>query len=170
MYYGNIKKMAIEDGPGVRVSLYVSGCNIKCKGCHNAVAQDFRFGKFWDQYGMGELLEAIKPQYITGFTVAGGEPLDVLNRDTVAAVIHIVKTLKPSLSIWLYTGYEWEDVKDLDLWKEVDAAVVGPFKLEERDITDENRWRGSRNQRVVDVQASVKANRRILLENIPNNK
>lgn len=162
--------MAIEDGPGIRVSLYVSGCRIKCKGCHNAASQDFKFGKPWDQYAMGELLQAIDQPYISGFTIAGGEPLDPFNRDTVASIIHIVKTLKPHLSVWVWTGYEWDDVKELPLWSEVDAAVVGPFKLDERDITDNNRWRGSRNQRIVDVQASLKANCRILLDKIPNNK
>lgn len=165
-----INKRCISDGPGIRVSIYCSGCRNHCKGCHNPETWNFDNGELFDEYKAAEVLQAVDKSYISGITYCGGDPMEPENQMDLLILSKVIKdTYGDKKSIWLYTGYEWETIKDSELIKYIDVAVVGPFILEQRDISDENRWRGSRNQRVVDVQASLKQNKQINLESIPNN-
>lgn len=160
MNYIKIYKTAITDGPGVRVSLYVSGCRNHCKGCHNPESWDFNFGKVFNQESLNELLAAIKPSYIAGLTICGGEPFEEENQKVLVDVIKKVRETYPNKNIWCYTGYEYEDLLEggkkhievtKDMLKYIDVLITGPFILELMDITENNKWRGSTNQKIIDL-------------------
>ena len=173
MNYLTIYKDNISDGIGVRVSVYFAGClPNKCKagncpGCHNPEAQKFNVGEEYTEATKQAILKAVSNPYIKGLTLVGGEPYDQ-DMELITELCREVKALNKD--IWVYTGYEFDQIKDKELSKYVDVAVVGPFILEQRDISDANRWRGSRNQRVIDMQESLKTGKIIMLDGIPNNK
>lgn len=155
--YGNIKKIDSADGPGVRVALYVSGCLFRCKGCHNQEAQDYKYGKKFTETTLNEIIDALKVEYITGFSILGGEPLDPKNREDVFRIIEEIHKAVPEKSIWLWTGYEYCEILTFipkEILNYIDVIVDGPFILELRDLS--LKFRGSRNQRVIDVKATLK--------------
>ena len=164
----DIKKCTIADGPGIRLSIYCSGCDLHCKGCHNQEAWDFNQGTDYKEL-LDEIISELEKSYYKGITFCGGEPLNPKNVDGFLEIAKLIKEKLPTKDIWCYTGYEWEDVKDLEIMKYIDVAVVGPFILEQRDISDDNRWRGSKNQRVIDVRMSLAFNTKLYLAGIPNN-
>ena len=164
----DIKKCEIADGPGIRLSIYCSGCDFHCKGCHNQNSWDFNQGIDYREL-LDEIISELNKSYYNGITFCGGEPLNKKNVDGFLEIAKLLKEQFPNKDIWCYTGYEWEDVKDLEIMKYIDVAVVGPFILEQRDISDNNRWRGSRNQKVIDVKKSLEQNKKVFLEGIPNN-
>lgn len=151
MYYGQIIKQCITDGVGIRVSLYCSGCRNHCKGCHNPETWSFTFGKKFTEETVQELKEALDKPYIAGLTLCGGDPMEPENQTELVALL---KKLKPK-SVWIYTGYEWEAVKDSELISLCDVAVTGPFILEKRDISKDNAFRGSTNQELIDIKKSL---------------
>lgn len=178
MYYGTLNKTNITDGPGVRVSLYVSGCRRHCKGCHNAETWDFKYGKLYTEDVEKEILEALNHDYIEGFTFCGGEPFEEENQRELVKLARKIHQLYPNKTIWSWTGYEYEDLleggqKHCEVTDELlyycNVIVVGPFILEQRDITDSNRWRGSLNQRVVDLDETRRLGHKVFLKDIPNN-
>lgn len=157
MNYANIKNCDIADGPGVRVSLFVSGCRHHCKGCFNMETWDFHFGQPYTEETETEILRLLAPDYIQGFTLLGGEPFEPENQ---AVLVHLLKKIReqlPKKDIWCYTGYLYD--VDLikggkvytDVTKEmlsyIDVLVDGEFIEEEKDLALE--FRGSRNQRIV---------------------
>lgn len=176
MNYATIKKTDVANGPGVRVSLFVSGCEHQCKGCFNQEAWDFEYGKEFTEETMKELLDSLSLSYIKGFTVLGGEPLHPNNVATVSEIISKVKdTFGPNKSIWLYTGYTWEqimryidDVDGIDengtsysvslvnILSNINVLVDGKFVEELKDLN--LKFRGSSNQRLIDVAWSTKDN------------
>ena len=164
----DIKKCVISDGPGIRLSIYCSGCDLHCKGCHNQNSWDFNQGIDYKEL-LDEIISELSKDYYKGITFCGGEPLNLKNIDGFLEIAKLVKEKLPNKDIWCYTGYEWEQVKDLEIMQYIDVAVVGPFILEQRDISDDNRWRGSRNQRVIEVKKSLEQNKKVFLEGIPNN-
>lgn len=157
MNYGTIKKYDIADGPGVRVSLFVSGCRHHCKGCFNAETWDFHYGKPYTEETEREILEALKPDYIAGFTVLGGEPFEPENQVEVVKLLKKVREVYPEKTIWCYTGYLYDvDLIEggrvyTDVTKEmlsyIDTLVDGEFIEEQKDISLQ--FRGSRNQRII---------------------
>ena len=169
MYYGQLIEDCVSDGPGFRVSLYVSGCRNRCKGCHNPEGRNFNFGQEFTEATIDKIINLLNKEYISGLTLCGGEPMEPENQEVLIHLIKRVKERFPNKSIWCYTGYEWEDVKDSILNKYIDVMVVGPFVLKERDITCDNLWRGSRNQRIVDVQRSLSEGKKVLVKDMPNN-
>lgn len=168
MRYQVVSKMSLVDGPGVRCALYVSGCTLRCKGCHNAEAWDFGSGKEFTVDTIAEILNYMSQKYISGFSLLGGEPFDQ-NPDLLVDLLTQIKQQYPEKSIWCWTGYEFNQIKDKELTKLIDVAVCGPFKLDLRDISANNPWRGSTNQYVVDVKQSLAENRSIPLSGILNN-
>lgn len=152
MNYGVIHPESMVDGPGVRVSLFVSGCPHRCIGCFNEELWDHDAGKHFSYDTLTELLRLAEPDYIKGLSILGGEPLAPGNTVVVASICEEFKKAHPDKTIWLYTGYRWEDVKDLYAMKYVDVLVDGRFLEAEKDLT--LRFRGSRNQRIIDVQSS----------------
>lgn len=179
MNYLTIYKDCISDGPGVRVSLYVSGCRNHCQGCHNPESWDFCAGSEFTKEVEDEIIGECTRTYVKGLTLCGGDPCEPENQKALVKFLEKFRSKCIGKDVWLYTGYELSDLlpsgkKYIDCTDEflsyIDVAVVGPFILSERDISDANRWRGSRNQRVLDLQKSLEAGKPIMLGGIPNNQ
>lgn len=161
MNYARINKHDVANGPGVRVSLFVSGCTTHCKGCFNQETWDFDYGLRFSVSALEELEEAMKPEYISGLTILGGDPLEEKNIEMVDLICSYIRTAFPAKTIWIYTGrtYEWllERAKQqddyayalLDILDLIDVLVDGPFIEEQKDITLQ--FKGSRNQRIIEV-------------------
>ena len=152
MRYHNITKEDMLNGDGLRVVLWVAGCTHQCKGCHNPQTWDIQGGIEWDKSARQELFEALKPDYISGITFSGGDPLHPENLREVEQIARECKKQFPDKTIWLYTGYLFEEMKHLPVMKLIDVLVDGPFVEELKDV--KLHWRGSANQRVIDVPAS----------------
>lgn len=167
MNYAVIKKTDVANGPGIRVSLFVSGCHHGCKGCFNKEAWSFQYGKPYTENTQKEILEALKPSYIRGLSLLGGEPFEPENRETVLSLVREVRRLYPGKDIWCYTGYEFdrelfsfaaegqENVEEL--LREIDVLVDGRFVEEKKDL--KLAFRGSKNQRIIDVPRSLEQNK-----------
>lgn len=153
MNYSAIKNFDIADGPGVRVSLFVSGCRNHCKGCFQPETWDFNYGNPYTAETEQEIMNRLKPYYIDGLTVLGGDPLEPENIETVTALCRKVKETYTDKTIWVYTGYRWEDVSGQKIMKYIDYLVDGPFVEDLKDIS--LRFRGSRNQRIIDVSDAL---------------
>ena len=160
MNYHNITKCDLLNGEGVRVVLWLAGCSHQCKGCQNPITWDANGGLLFDEKAKRELFEALSQEDIDGITFSGGDPLFCNNREEVGLLIQEISTKFPNKNIWLYTGYEWEEVKDLWFIKFVDVLVDGKFELEKLDNT--LLWKGSENQRVIDVKQSLSQNSCVL--------
>ena len=164
MYYAEIKNCDIANGPGVRISLFVSGCSHRCKGCFNEVAWDYHYGRPFTEETEEEILEMLKPGYIKGLTLLGGEPFDPKNQEAVVHLLRKVKARYPEKSIWGFTGYLFDQdilagkVGDPAVAREylsyLDVLVDGKFVEERMNLN--LRFRGSENQRLIDVPASLK--------------
>lgn len=164
MNYAAIKNCDIANGPGVRVSLFVSGCTHHCKGCFNQVAWDFEYGEPFTQQTIEAILEMLSVDHIKGLTVLGGEPFEPQNQPYVLELLRQVKYHFPHKSVWVFTGYDFDrDIltKRLGSWEitgeylsYIDVLVDGPFVEAKKDLT--LRFRGSSNQRLIDVSASMK--------------
>ena len=155
MHYANIKNLDISNGPGIRVSLFVSGCRRHCKGCFNEVAQSFEYGTRFGSETLVELLRLLSNPHIKGLSVLGGEPLEPENRDTVLDICKAVRVaFGAKKTIWMWTGYSWEDVKDLSVMEYLDVLVDGPFVEEQKNLCLP--YCGSENQRVIDVKMSLR--------------
>lgn len=152
MNYGAIHKTSMVDGPGVRVSLFVSGCPHRCQGCFNKELWSYTSGKPFTSDEEHLIMEAAGHEHISGLTILGGEPLAPGNRREVFKLCERFKARYPDKTIWLYTGYTWAWIKDMAGLKYVDVLVDGRFIEEEKDLT--LKFRGSRNQRIIDVQKS----------------
>jgi len=153
MKYHNITKEDMLNGDGLRVVLWVSGCEHACEGCQNPVTWDPEDGLIFDGAAENELFEELEKDYISGITFTGGDPLYPSNRDEITQLTKKVKERFPQKSIWLYTGYLWEDICGLPVIKDMDVIVDGRFILEQLDNT--LYWKGSKNQRVIDVKQSL---------------
>lgn len=148
--YIRIDKTDSANGPGVRVVLWMAGCNHQCPGCHNPETWDPDVGQPFTDATMDELIEDLSKSYIRGLTLSGGDPLYPDNRETTLAIVKKCKEKLPNKDIWMWTGYLWEQVQDLEIMNYVDVLVDGPFIMAEKDISLP--YAGSRNQRVIDVQ------------------
>lgn len=162
MKYLNILDCDIVDGNGIRVALFVSGCSHHCKGCHNPESWDAFNGKEFTKETVDKLITLLDRDYVDGITITGGDPLMLGNRYEITKLCKLLKKKFPNKSIWLYTGYEFEEIEALEVLHYVDVLVDGPFKLDLRDIS--LAFKGSSNQRVIDVQKTLK-NGNIVLYN-----
>ena len=177
MNYLGIDKTSISNGPGVRVVLWVSGCSIHCRGCQNQESWDFHAGKPFDDTSKLELFDALNKQYIKGITISGGHPLENNNVEDVYLLLKEIKEKFPTKDIWLYTGYTWGQIFPtvcLDVFninnmyrqsvvEMCDVLVDGQYIEEQRDIT--LKFRGSKNQRLIDVKETLKQNKIITIQN-----
>lgn len=155
MYYGRINKTDIANGPGVRVSLFVSGCRNRCKGCFNPETWDFNYGETFTEDAFREIYEAMSPDHIAGLTILGGDPMEPENIEMVTLISKNIKDWFPDKTIWIYTGYLYEDLKDLAIMRYIDVLVEGPFIESLKDISLQ--FRGSSNQRIIDIPATRKS-------------
>ena len=163
MNYAEIKNVDIANGPGVRISLFVSGCPHHCKGCFNEITWDFNYGKPYTQDTINYILELLKPDYIRGITFLGGEPMAPANQYEVLNTMRQIKEHFPSKDIWLYTGYLFDNdimekmLNTLPYTKElvsyIDVLVDGPFIEDKKNLNLQ--FRGSENQRIIDVKKTL---------------
>ena len=160
MNYANIKNLDISNGPGIRVSLFVSGCRRHCEGCFNSVAWEFNYGKEFTARTLSELLGLIGNPHIAGFSVLGGDPFEPENCDIVRDICEAVRIEYPKKNIWVWTGYDFDEVKDLPVMKHIDVLVDGRFILEKKDLSLP--YCGSSNQRVIDVPKSLESGEVVL--------
>ena len=165
MYYAQIRKYDIANGPGIRSSLFVSGCTHKCKGCFNEDYKNFRYGKKWNTEACNEFIEMLNDKQVSGVTILGGEPMDQIHDDDL---LNLVKRIKNETrkNIWIYSGYTYEQIIQHEKRKEIlsfcDALVDGLFVLELKDL--KLKFKGSSNQRIINIEKSLVANEVQLLE------
>ena len=163
MNYANIKDFDIANGPGIRISLFVSGCTHHCKGCFNKDAWDFDYGQPFTQETIEQIIQMLKPAYVKGLTLLGGEPFEPQNQGAIVELLRRVKAEYPQKSIWAFSGYlfdkdilsgrlgDWEITKEYLSY--LDVLVDGPFIEDKKDLM--LRFRGSSNQRLIDVPKSL---------------
>ena len=170
MNYATIKNCDIANGPGVRVSLFVSGCTHRCPGCFNEVAWDFEYGEPFTEQTIEMILDMLKPDYIKGLTLLGGEPFEPQNQPDIVKLLRRVRQAYPQKSIWAFSGYLFERdilagrLGPMEITKEylsyLDVLVDGPFIQAQKDLS--LRFRGSRNQRLIDVPESLRRGETVL--------
>ena len=148
MNYHNITHEDMLNGDGLRVVLWVAGCNHNCKGCHNPETHDVNGGIPFDDAAKQDIFEYLNKDYTAGITFSGGDPLHPNNRETITKLAKEIKGTTHK-NIWLYTGYIYEQIKDLEIMNYIDVLVEGPFILELKD--DNLEWRGSCNQRIIEL-------------------
>ncbi len=154
MRYHNITKDDMLNGDGLRVVLWVAGCTHKCKECQNPITWDINGGLEFGDSEKQEIFDQLDQSYISGITFSGGDPLHPQNRQPVYELAKEIKEKYPHKTIWLYTGFLWEEIKDLPIVPYLDVLVDGEFKIELLD--PKLYWKGSSNQRVIDVPATLK--------------
>ncbi len=170
MNYATIKKHDVANGPGVRVSLFVSGCTHHCKACFNAETWDFDFGEPFTKDVEDEIIKALSPSYIKGFSLLGGEPFEPCNQKALVGLLERIRATYPQKTVWCYSGYDFErdmlshrlgdpNVTDRML-SSIDVLVDGEFIEEQKDLG--LRFRGSANQRIIDVPRSLETGKVIL--------
>lgn len=172
MYYASIKPRDIANGPGVRVSLFVSGCTHRCKNCFNQEAWDFQYGEPFTQQTMDQIVDFMRPNFVKGLTLLGGEPFDPRNQSAIVDLLRRIKQDLPQKSIWAFTGYLLDrdilpgKLGDPAITREyleyLDVLVDGPFIEEQKNLS--LRFRGSENQRIIDIKKTLAAGEIILWE------
>ena len=172
MYYGEIKNCDIANGIGVRVTLFVSGCRNHCPGCFQPETWDFAYGKPFTEETEAYLLELLKPEYINGLTLLGGDPFEPENQKALLPFLKKIKETYPIKDIWAYSGYTWEQLisrnhhanvsETPELLSLIDVLVDGPFIQEKKNIR--LRFRGSENQRIINVKRSIEDKHVIMWE------
>ena len=157
MKYNLIRKMDISNGPGVRVSVFMQGCEFHCKNCFNSETWDFEKGKDFSDATIDEILNLCNQSYVKGLSILGGEPMHPRNIEATTKLAKAFKEKYPNKSIWAWSGFLFDEyLKDKEVMKYVDVLVDGQYKDELHDPT--LKWRGSSNQRVIDVQKSLQTN------------
>lgn len=172
MNYADIKKVDVANGEGVRVSLFVSGCNHHCKGCFNECAWDFNYGNKFTDKNIDEVINYLDHDHIEGLSLLGGEPLEYVNQEGILPLVKRVKEKFPNKNIWCYTGFDFEkDVvekmsKNNETTKEllnyIDVMVDGKFEEDKKNL--KLKFRGSSNQRIIDVKESLKEHKVVQIE------
>ena len=157
MKYAQIREMDVTNGNGIGVALFTQGCPYHCKNCFNPETWDFDKGTDWTKETENKIIELLKPEYITRLTILGGEPLIERNIEPLIALLKRVKGIYPDKQVWLYTGGDFEVLEGLyeEIFQYIDILVDGRYIDDLRDY--KLKWRGSSNQRIIDVQASLKS-------------
>lgn len=165
MHYGEIKNCDIANGIGVRVTLFVSGCTNRCKGCFQPETWDFSYGNTYTKETEESLIELLRPSYITGLTLLGGEPFEPSNQRELVKLLRRVKSELPSKNVWAFTGFTLESLLEREphprcevtdeMLSMIDVLVDGKFEEDKKDIS--LRFRGSSNQRIIDMNATREA-------------
>ena len=162
MNYIKITPLDVANGPGCRVVLWTAGCSHHCKECHNPDTWDPCVGQPFDDNAMQELLETMSKPYVDGITLSGGDPFYTGNRDKIGEICKVLKERFPNKTIWCYTGYVYDQVKDLEAMKYIDVLVDGPFIIEKKNLM--LLFRGSENQRLIDMNKTRESGAVILFE------
>ena len=159
--------MDVANGTGVRVSLFVSGCRNHCKGCFNKETWDFNYGEEFTSDTVNEILKLLEPAYIKGLSILGGDPFEPENIKTVLDLCRKVKKRYPLKDIWVYTGYFYEEFNKHPIMNSIDVLVDGQFIEELKDIS--LKFRGSSNQKIIDVKASISSGSIVLAKEVYEN-
>jgi anaerobic ribonucleoside-triphosphate reductase activating protein len=160
MRYHNITHDDMLNGDGLRVVLWVAGCTHHCTQCQNPITWDIEGGIPFDDAAHEEIMTELKKDYVSGITFSGGDPLHPDNRAAVAALIQEIREQYPQKTIWLYTGFVWDDIKNLSFMPQIDVLVDGPFQIDKLDV--KLHWRGSANQRVINVKETLRLGQIVL--------
>lgn len=160
MRYHNITKEDMLNGDGLRVVLWFAGCSHHCKNCQNPVTWDPEGGLEFDEAAKQEIFEELKKDYISGITFSGGDPLYPGTRDGLTGLVREIREKYPQKTIWVYTGFLWEEICHLDLISDLDVVVDGRFVEELKD--NNLPWKGSSNQRVIDVKTTLLLGKTVL--------
>ena len=171
MNYGQVYYNDVANGVGCRTAFFVSGCTHHCKGCFNEMTWDFSYGVPYTKEVEDELVESLKPDHIAGLTILGGEPMEIVNQKEIRPLLERIKREVPKATIWIYSGYLWEELTDPDnkrchgedtdtILSMTDILVDGEFVEDKRNLM--LRFRGSSNQRIIDVQKTLKAGEIVL--------
>ncbi len=171
MKFGQVYYNDVANGVGCRTALFVSGCTHHCKGCFNEVTWDFNYGEDYTKEVEDEIIESLKPGYIDGLTILGGEPMEIVNQKEIRPLLKRIKKEVPKATIWIYSGYTWEELTDKNnkrchgedteaILGMLDVLVDGEFIEEQKNLM--LRFRGSSNQRVIDVPATLEAGKIVL--------
>jgi len=165
--YGKLNSMDVANGPGIRVSIFFSGCTHRCLNCFNSDLWDFHYGKPFTTDTIQTIIKLMEPEYISGLSILGGEPFQSI--PPMISLIEAVKSAYPNKTIWIWTGYLFEKIKVMmtetdaaAIFKNVDVIVDGPYKDELRDLT--LKFKGSSNQRLIDVKKTIEKNEIVLYE------
>ena len=171
MNYATVRTHDVANGTGIRVSLFVSGCTHRCKGCFNAEAWDFDYGSPYTEEIGEKIISALAPDYIKGFSLLGGEPFEPQNQAVLVGLLERIKREYPNKTVWCYTGYTFESdllacrLGDPEVTRRmtacIDVLVDGRFEEDKKDLS--LRFRGSSNQRIIDVKASLESGKTVLL-------
>lgn len=168
MRYNKIRKMDISNGPGVRVSIFMQGCTFNCKNCFNPETHDFNGGKEFTDDTIKKVLDLAGQEYIVGLSILGGEPLHPKNIDATTKLAKAFKEEFPDKTIWVWSGFLFDrDLKEKEILKYIDVLVDGQYVDELHNPL--LKWRGSSNQRVIDIKASLKKKQVIWLEDVVYN-
>ncbi len=162
MRYNQIRKMDISNGPGVRVSIFFQGCHFHCKDCFNSETWDFNLGKEFNDKIIDEIINISNKEYLAGLSILGGEPLHPINIEGTIKLAKKFKEVYPNKTIWLWSGYLYEDIVNKDILNYIDVLVDGNFKTEL--FSPKLKWKGSANQRVIDVKKTLENNKIVLFE------
>lgn len=163
MKFHNITKDDMLNGEGLRVVLWVSGCTHHCKDCHNPITWDIDSGIDFDENAKAEIFEQLDKDYINGITLSGGDPLHPCNIWDIGSLVEEIKSKYPNKTVWLYTGFLWEEVRRLPFMQYIDVVVDGKFVSELKNV--KYHWAGSTNQRVIDVKKSLETSQVVLYDN-----
>ena len=165
--YGKLNSMDVANGPGIRVSIFFSGCTHRCLNCFNSDLWDFHYGKPFTTDTIQTIIKLMEPEYISGLSILGGEPFQSI--PPMISLIEAVKSAYPNKTIWIWTGYLFEKIKVMmtetdaaAIFKNVDVIVDGPYKDELSDLT--LKFKGSSNQRLIDVKKTIEKNEIVLYE------
>lgn len=164
MRYAQIREIDIANGTGIRTSLYVQGCSRHCKGCFNAETWSFEGGNPFDEQTKEDFIRLTGRSHIVGATILGGEPMEPVNRAEVTSLCKELKEKYPNKTIWLYSSYKFEELQkdNCEILKYIDVLVDGEFVEELKDLR--LKFRGSSNQRILDIKKSMKEERAVLFE------
>ncbi len=163
MRYNKIRKMDISNGPGIRVSIFMQGCTFNCKNCFNKETHDFNGGKEFTDEVIDKVIELAKPDYIVGLSILGGEPLHPKNIEGTTKLAKKFKSVYPDKNIWVWSGFLFDkNLINFEILNYIDVLVDGVYKDELHDFT--LKYRGSSNQRVIDIKKSLKTNNIELIE------
>ncbi|MBR1377110.1 MAG: anaerobic ribonucleoside-triphosphate reductase activating protein [Bacilli bacterium] len=162
MRYNLIRKMDIANGPGIRVSIFMQGCAFHCKNCFNSETWDFNGGKEFTDETIEKVINLCKEDHVKGLSILGGEPMHPKNIEGTTKLAKTFKEIYPKKNIWVWSGFTFEELKDKEVLKYIDVLVDGQYKDELHSPI--LKWKGSSNQRVIDVQKSLKQNKIVITE------
>ena len=164
MRYNKIRRTDISNGPGIRVSIFMQGCTFNCKGCFNPETHDFNGGHEFNDSTIDKIIDLAKPNHIKGLSILGGEPMHPKNIDGTLKLACEFKKKYPNKTVWVWTGFNYEDLSKKHDLSDIDVLIDGQYKMEL--YNPKLKYRGSSNQRVIDIKKTIKNKKVEILEGV----